>query len=120
MLLSPDAPQGQGTFGGAELHGLGHGPHPLGVAGLDLEEVGGVQGELLDLVREPVAHHGLDDPVVDLGVDVRAVVDDVPWAGKGDSSSHTGTASHSTPWKTFGLPGKPPGPSRAGSDFGKH
>lgn len=83
---------GPGTFGGAELHGLRHGPHALGVPGLDLEEVGGVQGELLDLVCEPVPHHGLDHPVVDLGVDVRAVVDDVPWAGKRQfTKGHKGT-----------------------------
>lgn len=65
------------TLRGAEVHGLRRGPHALGVARLDLEVVGGVQRQLLDLVGEPVPHHGLDHPIVILGVDVRAVVNDV-------------------------------------------
>lgn len=59
------------------MHGLRHGPHALRVPRLDLEIVGGVQRQLLDLVSQPVSHHRLDHPVVILGVDVRAVVDDV-------------------------------------------
>lgn len=59
------------------MDGLGHGPHALGVAGLDLEVVGGVQRQVLDLVGQAVAHHRFNYPVVDLGVDVCAVVDDV-------------------------------------------
>lgn len=65
------------TLRGAEVHGLRHWAHALRVAGLDLEVVGGVQGQLLDLVGQSVSNHRLDHPVVDLGVNVRAVVDDV-------------------------------------------
>lgn len=67
------------TLGRSELHGLGHGAHALGVARLDLEVVDGVQRQVLDLVRQPVSHHWFDHPVVDLGVDVGAVVDDVTY-----------------------------------------
>lgn len=77
LLLAP-AGLSRLTLRGAEVHGLRHGPHALGVAGLDLEVVGGVQRQLLDLVGQAVAHHRLDHPVVVLGVDVGAVVDDVP------------------------------------------
>lgn len=59
------------------MHGLGHGAHALRVSGLDLEVVGGVQGQLLDLVSQTVSHHRFDHPVVDLSVHVCAVVDDV-------------------------------------------
>lgn len=62
------------------MHSLGHRPHPLGVASLDLEVVGGVQRQLLDLVGQPVAHYGFDHPVVDLCVYVRAVVDDITYS----------------------------------------
>lgn len=67
------------TLRGAEVYGLRNGAHALWVAGLDLEVVGGVQGQLLDLVSQSVSNHRLDHPVVDLGVHVRAVVDDVAW-----------------------------------------
>lgn len=59
------------------MHGLRHGPHALRVPRLDLEVVGGVQRQLLDLVSQAVSHHWLDHPVVILGVNVGAVVDDV-------------------------------------------
>lgn len=63
----------------AEMHSFRHGSHAFGVSGLDLEVVDGVQRQLLDLVGQPVAHDGFDHPVVDLRVDVRAVVDDVAY-----------------------------------------
>ena len=72
------------------MHGLRHGPHALGVARLDLEVVGGVQRQLLDLVSQAVSHHWLDHPVVILGVDVCAVVDDVTCDRKASLSSHPG------------------------------
>lgn len=64
------------------MHGLRHGAHALRVPRLDLEVVGGVQRQLLDLVSQAVPHHWLDHPVVILGVDVGAVVDDVTCAPK--------------------------------------
>lgn len=70
------------------MHGLRHGPHALRVARLDLEVVGGVQRQLLDLVGQAVPHHWLDHPVVILGVDVRAVVDDVTCHRKARSQVH--------------------------------
>lgn len=68
------------TLRSAEVHGLRHGAHALRVPRLDLEVVGGVQRQLLDLVSQAVSHHWLDHPVVILGVDVCAVVDDVTCA----------------------------------------
>lgn len=69
------------------MYGVRHGAHAFGVPGLDLEVVGRVQRELLDLVSQPVPHHRLDDPVVDLGVHVCAVVDNVAYDGEGSRST---------------------------------
>lgn len=66
------------TFGSAEVHSVRHRAHALGVPCLDLEVVGGVQGQLLNLVGQPVAHHRLDHPVMDLCIHIGAVVDYVP------------------------------------------
>lgn len=74
------------TLGSAEVHGLRHGPHALRVPRLDLEVVGGVQRQLLDLVSQAVSHHWLDHPVVILGVNVGAVVDDVTCVRKAHSA----------------------------------
>lgn len=59
------------------MYSLRHGAHALWVSSLDLEIVGGVQGQLLDLVSQPVAHNRLNNPVMDLCVHISAVVDDV-------------------------------------------
>lgn len=65
------------TFRSAEMDRLRHGAHALGVASLNLEVVCGVERQFLDLVRESVPHHRLNDPVMDLRIHVRAVVDNV-------------------------------------------
>lgn len=73
------------TLRSAEVHGLGHGAHALRVSGLDLEVVGGVQSQLLDLMSQTVSHHWFDHPVVDLSVYVCAVVDNVAYRRGGRS-----------------------------------
>lgn len=65
------------TLGCSELNRLGHGAHPLGVAGLDFEVIRGIEGQLLDLVGQSVSHHRFNNPVVYFGVHIRAVVNDV-------------------------------------------
>lgn len=65
------------TFRSAELRCLRHGSHSLGVTGLDLEIVGGVKGQLLNLVCQPVSNHRLDDPIMNLCVYISTVVNDV-------------------------------------------
>lgn len=67
------------TFKSAELDCVRHGSHAFGVASLDFEVVCCVKGQLLDLVSESVPHHRLNHPVVYLGIDISAVVDDVAW-----------------------------------------
>lgn len=65
------------------MHGLRHGAHALWVPGLDLEVVGGVQRQLLDLVGQAVAHHWFNNPVVDLSIYIRTVVDDIAYNREG-------------------------------------
>lgn len=67
------------TFMSAELDRFRHGPHALGVASLDFKVVRRVKGQLLDLVGESVPHHRLNHPVMYLGIDFSAVVDNVAW-----------------------------------------
>lgn len=64
------------------MYGIRQGAHALWGSGLDLEVVGGVQRQLLDLVGQAVAHHWLNNPVVDLSVHICTVVDDVAYSGK--------------------------------------
>lgn len=59
------------------MYSLRHGAHAFRVSGLDLEVVGSVQRQLLDLVSQTVAHHRFNNPVVDLSVYIGAVVDNV-------------------------------------------
>lgn len=63
------------------MYSFRHGAHAFRVSGLDLEVVGGVQCQLLDLVSQSVAHHWFNNPVVDLGVYICAVVDDIAYDG---------------------------------------
>ncbi len=71
------------TLWSAEMYGLRHGAHALRVSGLDLEVVGGIQRQLLDLVGQAVAHHWFNYPVVDLSVYICAVVDDITYNREG-------------------------------------
>lgn len=71
------------------MYSLRHGAHALRVSGLDLEVVGGVQRQLLDLVGQAVAHNWFNNPVVDLCVYICTVVDDVAYSTERSETEKT-------------------------------
>lgn len=48
----------------------------------------------MDLMGQPVSHHGLNDPVVDFCVHIRAVVNDVPYSKEQRVDVRTTGRSH--------------------------
>lgn len=70
------------TFRSAELDSIRHGTHPFRVTCLDLEVVGGIKGQLLNLMGQPVPHYWFNDPVMNLCIHISAVVNDVTWKGR--------------------------------------
>lgn len=67
------------------MYGLRHRAHALRVAGLDLEVVGGVQCQLLDLVGQTVTYHRFNHPVVDFSVYICTVVNDITYSRERDT-----------------------------------